>query len=400
MLAQIAFDPENEHILYGVGSTRGSLFPNKTHGGGSSDAVVFKLNATSGELLDGVQFGGGTDDFGTGLVFDSSSGVVFASISTKRQIGEYSLSNFHLYKLTKSLEMLGDVLLRSFSREVTTGFAAHPTLKNTLLACGESRLDSRNGFDMFLKRVVTEFDASNISSVEMDIDEVKENEYTRRYGSRDGKHDYASTMKILRGGGVVLGGYSEGSFSEQNSNSLSGVLALIDARTGQLVDTRQMKGRVEGGWTDIVAMEMSMDEEWILYTGATIEGNGSKHIHIGMHGTSADWRRVFGADASSTPTPSVSSVVGGKGVGAMKDELSQGAMIGIGMGCAVVVVAAVVAIVWWGCIMRKRRTVAMYEYDRGRMEDATTTSTGAKKGRLRRTEATVVRQGENCGGLV
>lgn len=357
----LAVDPKDENIIYATGFTTGNLFPNifndnynvsangnEAPSGKLSDAFLFSFRAEDGLILYKTQFGTQFADQGAGIVVsDKEDGPIFVSVTTDRKIGQYTFGNFHLYKFTRRLTPLGDVLLRTYSREQVSGFKQHPMLPGSLLSCGSSWLDSRNGYDVFVKRIVRAFDNSSIGSSQVDIDEVGADEYTRRIQSSDGSHDYASAMVIdAVSGRLIVSGYTAGSFAKGASNVgvLAPFIGSVNPLDGTLTDAKQLDVGSKKGWVEILCITMSSGKRGVYYVAKeSNESTNQFHLAIGSFDFPKSWKTPIAfTSASQKPTPSPKrELQKSNGV-----EKGLPLMMIIGVGCgAVALVLIVVAIV-------------------------------------------------------
>lgn len=242
----LAFDPANPDVIFAAGYTTGDLF--KTANSTSkdravdADAFIVAVSASNGTVLSARQFRSQSSipDYAADIyVSPEASGPVFVSVLSFKQYGNFKFGNFHLYKLSRDLKPLGDILLQSYSRETLVGFAGHPFLPNNLFVAGSSILDVHKGQDVFLKRVFSRFDSSNIGSSEVTIEDVSDGEYTRRYGSLDRRNDHAGAMVVHSlTGRLILGGYTQGLFvggDGQNSSNSDDMAATDPNGSGSLV---------------------------------------------------------------------------------------------------------------------------------------------------------------------
>lgn len=242
----LAFDRTNPDVIFAAGYTTGDLF--KTANSTSkdravnADAFIVAVSTSNGTVLSALQFGSesSTPDYAADIyVSPEASGPVFVSVLSFKQYGNFKFGNFHLYKLSRDLKPLGDILLQSYSRETLAGFAGHPFLPDNLFVAGSSFLDVHKGQDVFLKRVFARFDSSNIGSSEVTIEDVSDGEYTRRYGSLDHPNDHAGAMVVHSiTGRLILGGYTQGLFVGSdcdNSSNFDDMAATDPNGSGSIV---------------------------------------------------------------------------------------------------------------------------------------------------------------------
>lgn len=307
----LAIDPKDENIVYACGFTSGNLFPGREENAtGLSDAILFSFHAANGSVIHKRQFGTEFADHATAIVLpDKEDGPLFVSVTTERQIGQYAFGNFHMYKFRKSLSPLGDLLLQTYSREQLVSFRVHPILPNTLFGSGSSWLTTRNGYDVFVKRVVRAFDNSEIGSQAVDIDEVGTDEYTKRIQSEDGSHDYASGMIIdPETGRLIICGYTAGIFAPAAAKRgiLAPFLAVVDPVDASLTDAKQMLLRTENSWAEIASVTMDAGNSGVYYVAKeSNETTNQFYISIGYFGFPALWKTSvsFAASQKATPSP-------------------------------------------------------------------------------------------------
>lgn len=357
----LSFDPKDENLIYGTGFTSGNLFPGKAvDASGLSDAILFSFSASEGVVIHKRQFGTVYADQGTGIVLsDKENGPIFVSVTTERQIGQYAFGNFHMYKLKRDGTPLGDLLLRTYSREQMASFQQHPMLPGTLIGAGSSWLDSRNGYDIFVKRIVRVFDDSNIGSKEMDIDEVRDEEYTKRIQSSDGSHDYASGMLVdSQSGRLVISGYTAGAFApgSRKRGVLAPFVASIDPLDASLTDAKQMEMETEESWVEITCIAMSNGQRGIYYVAKkSNEETRQFHLDVGTFGFPKQWKSVISIAPSPDPTPTPKTDGDKSNVKTKKKvpvAIIAGA-VGGGVGLVLLIIAIIVSV-----RMKKRSNAA------------------------------------------
>lgn len=396
----LAMDPKDENIIYGTGFTSGSLFPGREmDASGLSDAILFSFYATNGSVIDKRQFGTEFADQGTGIVIsDKENGPVFVSVITERQIGQYAFGNFHMYKFRRDTHPLGDLLLRTYSREQMASFREHPMLPGTLIGSGSSWLDARNGYDVFVKRVVRAFDDTEIGSKAVDIDEVSDEEYTKRIRSADGSHDYASGMIVdSESGRLIISGYTAGAFAPGSSKNgiLAPFVAAVDPLDASLTDAKQMQLPSEKSWVEIACITMITGHRGIYYVAKeSNETTNQFHLAIGSFGFPAFWKTPIKIAASPDPTPSPKTD-NDKSNPVTKSKASLAIIIGSVCG-GLVLTLAVIALAM-GVSMKKRSRAAMvYDPEKPRPRPSTTK---VPKERTSPTAGPKV-EGSNASGLV
>ena len=268
-VSELMFDPLDSNLIYATGFTGGNLFDGHRNSDIAADGILFSFSADAGKVVNGIQFGTAFSDQGTGIVVSNTmTGSIFVSATTERKIGQYTFGNFHLYKFDKQLNPLGNLLLKTFSREENSAFVAHPTLSNNLFSSGSSWLDTKNGYDVFVKRIVTPFDNVDIGEFEVNIDEVDREEYTRRYRSTDGSHDYCSGALLDPDSGrLVVTGYTGGSFVSGSSSKgiLAPFVASVDPVDGEMTDAKQLQLKAETDWIEIASSALTPTRDGIYY---------------------------------------------------------------------------------------------------------------------------------------
>ncbi|CAN8061843.1 unnamed protein product [Agarophyton chilense] len=346
-VTHLKIDPTNETIVYATGFTTGNLFQGRPQSeDGLADVILFSFSTVDGTVLWGTQFGTDFADLGIGVVVtDEESGPIFVGGITNRRVGQFSFGNFHLYKFSRTGSTLGSLLLRSYSREQLVGFQKHPTLPNSLLALGSSWLDIRNGYDVFVKKVIRGFDLSDLGYSEVDIDDVGEGEYTVRLQSADRSHDYASGLLIdNRTGRLIISGYTAGSFENNTVNNgvLAPFIASVDPLNVYAYEAVQLELVGVDAWVEIAAIEMNSDRSGVYYV-AKEKNQSSNQFHtvIGSFGFPLSWKNPIRIPAPPSPKPSPSPRTDGSKSNAL--QLSPPVIAGIA--CGGVVSALVVLFV-------------------------------------------------------
>ncbi|KAI0558185.1 hypothetical protein FGB62_228g027 [Gracilaria domingensis] len=318
-VTHMKIDPANDSIIHATGFTTGNLFQGRPQGGdGLSDAILFSFSAVDGSVLWGAQFGTEYADHGIGIVIeDGEDSPIFVGGTTERRVGQFSFGNFHLYKFSRSGINLGSLLLRSYSREQLVGFQRHPMLRSSLLAVGSSWLDIRNGYDVFVKKIIRGFDQSDIGFSEMDIDDVGPGEYTVRLQSADKSHDYASGLLVDdQSGRLIISGYTAGSFAENTVNNgiLAPFIASVDPLNVSAYDAEQLELIGVDGWVEIAAIGMNADRDGVYYVAKEKnETTNQFHTVVGSFGFPVSWRTPItiptspSPSASAPPTPTESA---------------------------------------------------------------------------------------------
>lgn len=401
-LTAFSQDPRDDNVIYGTGYTSGNLFPGKEiDSNGLSDAILFSFSASDGTVVHKSQFGTKFADQGTDIVLsDKDDGPVFVAVITERQIGQYAFGNFHMYKKKRDASPLGDLLLRTYSREQMASFRNHPMLPGTLIASGSSWLDSRNGYDVFVKRVVRAFDSSQIGSKEVDIDEVSEAEYTRRLHSEDGGHDYASGMIIdPESGRLILSGYTAGAFAPGASKMgiLAPFVAVVDPLDATLTDAKQMKMSSANSWVEISCITMAAEKRGIYYVAKeSNETTNQFHLSVGSFGFPASWKNKITIAPSPDPTPSPKTGDQDKSGASVKKRAPLAIIIGSVCGGVVLILVVVATAV--GLRMKKRSKAAkVYDPDK-KAKPSKSRQTQVKKGQEPSDRPNV--EGSNATGLV
>lgn len=399
-VTSLAVDPEDENIIFATGFTSGSLFPGRAmDASGLSDAILFSFSATNGTVIDKRQFGTEYADQGTSIVIpEKEGGPVFVSVITERQIGQYSFGNFHMYKFRRDTKPLGDLLLRTYSREQMASFREHPMLPGTLVGSGSSWLDARNGYDVFVKRVVRAFDDSEIGSKAIDIDEVSDDEYTKRIQSPDGSHDYASGMIVDSDSGrLIISGYTAGAFAPGASKNgiLAPFVAAVDPLDASLTDAKQMTLASSKSWVEIACITMTTGQRGIYYVAKeSNETTNQFHLALGSFGFPAFWKTPIKLAASPDPTPSPKTDNGKTNPVAQK-KAPLAIIIGSVCGCLLLILA-VVALAMGVSMNKRSRAAKVYDPEKQRRQPSPST---APKERAGPTSGPKV-EGSNASGLV
>lgn len=395
----LAMDPRDENVIYATGFTSGSLLPGREmDASGLSDAILFSFSATSGAVIDKRQFGTEYADQGTGIVIsDKENGPVFVSVITERQIGQYSFGNFHMYKFRRDTHPLGDLLLRTYSREQMASFREHPMLPGTLIGTGSSWLDARNGYDVFVKRVVRAFDDSEIGSKAVDIDEVSDEEYTKRIRSSDGSHDYASGMIVdSESGRLIISGYTAGAFAPGASKKgiLAPFVAAVDPLDASLTDAKQMTLKSSSSWVEIACITMATGQHGIYYVAKeSNETTNQFHLAVGSFGFPALWKTPITIAASPDPTPSPKTE-NDKSNPVAKKKAPLAIIIGSVCG-GLILILAVVALAMGVSMSKRSRAAKVYDPEKPRQPS----TSKAPKERAGPTSGPKV-EGSNASGLV
>lgn len=304
----LAHDPTNSSLVYATGYTTGGLFGAATDTNAVlSDAIVFAFSADDGSIVYQRQFGTAFSDYGNAIVVSSEKdGPIFVSVVTERKYGDFSFGNFHLYKFTRSLSPLGDVLLRSFSRESVSAFVSHPILDDSLLVSGYSLLDEVAGYDLFVKRVVRPFNAVNMGSSEIAVDEVRSDEYTHRWGSGEKTHDYATDMLVHPSSGrLLVGGYTSGTLAKdiENGGEAAPFIACVDPIDASMSGVSQKSISVANTWIGLEAMVLSDDADSVYYAFKELDLESNQFFtSIGLFRIPDGWTsRIV---VPPTPSPS------------------------------------------------------------------------------------------------
>lgn len=363
----LAQDPENKSVIYATGFTSGDLFPGKKIGSSAlSDAILFSFYAKNGSTIHKRQFGTYFADQGTDIVIsDRADGPIFVSAITEREIGQYAFGNFHMYKLGRDLSPLGDLLLRTYSREQMSSFDQHPLLPSTLIALGSSWLDSRNGYDVFVKRIVRAFDSSEIGSKEADIDEVSDGEYTKRLRSEDGGHDYASGLIIdPESGRLIVSGYTAGAFApgSQKTGILAPFIAAVDPMDASMTDAKQMKLESAKSWVEISCIAMATASRGVYFVAKESNVTSNQfHLAVGTFGFPALWKNPITIAPSPDPTPSPKTGAQGQTATKVSSSVPVIAII-VGSVCGGVMLALIVVAIVIGIRIHKRsKTAKVYD---------------------------------------
>lgn len=311
-ITALAVDPIRRNVIYAAGYTTGGLFrAHPTEGAVQSDAILFAFSATDGSILEQRQFGSSDPNYASAIVVSTDvGGPIFVSTVTEKKYGNYKFGNFHLYKFSRSLAPLGDILLRSYSREVVTSLVKHPMLSNNLFAAGSSWLDQINGYDVFLKRIVRFFDNASLGSQELAIDDVGSNEYTRRYGSMDRRDDFSEAMIVHPKSGVLLiGGYTQGAFmsSVRTDGILAPFIMGINPMDASTRGIRQAPA-ITDSWEELTAVTLSADGEKVYYSLKVLNDTTTQfYTAIGMLNLPAAWKIPIEVPPSPSPTSSPST---------------------------------------------------------------------------------------------
>lgn len=397
-ISSMKIDPRNETVVYATGFTSGALFPGReANPDGTSDAILFSFSTENGSILSKRQFGTNFADQGAGIVVsDIEEGPLFVSVVTERKIGQYTFGNFHMYKFRRDGTPLGDLLLRTYSREQVSSFGEHPLLPGTLLSLGSSWLDTREGYDVFVKRIVRPFDNSNIGTTEVDIGDVGVGEYTKRIPSSDGSHDYASGMIVdAESGRVIISGYTAGTFAPNSLKRgiLSPFIGVVDPLEGSLTGAKQMELETNRSWVEIASIAMANGKRGVYYAAKeSNEESNQFHIAIGTFGFPLPWKTMISIAASPDPSPSPKT--GSGGTNQLAKKKSPVAIIA-GSACGALVLAVASAAIVMG-VRTRQRSKALKAYN----ADKVTPPPTMKPGNIapRPADAPLV-EGSNVSGL-
>lgn len=308
----LAVDPNNDDIIYAIGYTSGSLFSSASvQNSVLTDAIIFAVSASNKTILYNRQFGTTYSDYGTSVVIsEDRDGPLFVSVITELRYGQFALGNFHLYKFSRKLEPLGDMLLRSYSHEVVSSFKTHPLLQDSLFVSGYSWLDEANGYDAFFKRISQPFDNRTIGSFELGIDEVGAGEYTHRFGSHDKRNDFISDMIVHPGSGRLLAsGYTAGEFAKdaRKVGETAPFIACVNPVEGSLTDAIQLQPHSSRARIEIAGIGLHPDRQNLVYAVNNLdEETGTFAVVIGKFGIPEAWRERI--EIAPTPTRQPSAV--------------------------------------------------------------------------------------------
>lgn len=348
----LASDPARDDVIYGAGYSTGGLFrPLSTDSAVQADAILFAFSVSNGSILAQRQFGSSNPNFATAIIVSSNvDGPIFVSVVTEERYGNFKFGNFHLYKFSRDLEPLGDVLLRSYSRESVLSFAMHPMLRGNLFAAGTSWLDEVRGYDIFLKRVIRPFDNSSIGSEEFAIDNVGKDQYTKRYGSRDNRDDFTGDMVVHpESGRVFIGGNTQGAFT--NAARRGGVLVpfivCIDPINASITHSMQEEATSADSWVELAALTLSGDGNAVFYASKVLNETTNQFFTVvGAFDIPSSWLIPISVPLTPSPTgtplssvdPRNSAASGGFPIGAV--------VIGVCGGIVAIVVLIIIVVVW------------------------------------------------------
>lgn len=308
----LAVDPDNDDIIYAIGYTSGSLFSAASvQNSVQTDAIIFSVSASNKTILQKRQFGTTYSDYATSVIISADrDGPLFVSVITELRYGQFALGNFHLYKFSRKLEPLGDMLLRTYSHEVVSSFKTHPMLQNSLFVSGYSWLDEANGYDAFFKRISQSFDNQSMGSFELGIDEVGTDEYTHRFGSHDKRNDFISDMIVHPDSGRLLAsGYTAGEFAQgaKKVGETAPFIACVDPVKGSLTDAIQLQPQSTQARMEIAGIALHPDGESLVYVGNDLnEETNTFAVMVGTFGIPEAWRERI--EIAPTPTRQPSSV--------------------------------------------------------------------------------------------
>lgn len=308
----LAEDPDDNDILYVTGYTSGSLFsaatvPNSV----LTDAIIFAISVSNKTILYKRQFGTTSSDYATSLVVSAGrESPLFVSVITELRYGQFALGNFHLYKFSRTLDPLGDMLLRTYSHEVVSSFEAHPMLPDSLFVSGYSWLDEANGYDAFFKRVSQRFDNKSIGSFEVGIDEVGKDEYTQRFGSHDKRNDFISDMVVHPiTGRLLASGYTSGEFanSARKVGETAPFIVCVDPVEGSMTGATQLQLTSARARVEIAGIGLHSDGKNLVYAVNDLDEETSRFsVAIGIFEIPSEW--MDSIKIAPTPTKQPPSV--------------------------------------------------------------------------------------------
>lgn len=355
--------------LLAVGYTGGTLFPSTTSSSTNDndneqrkmEAFAVTLDADTGDLDSGVQFGNERDDTSPVDVTRVNDSSLVVTAHTQRRYGNIHISNVELFALSlPSLAVVASVLLKSYSREVVAAVRSHNGLPDAVLVAGFSYLDARHGFDMFVKRV--DVPSPSLLGTELGFDHSG----TARYGSENGRDEVVHSAIVLghhnnnnneEDGGLIMAGHTNGGFFFKDNSSLVEE-SENDGATTTLVPfvvcVHPVEKRIVGAelfvrsngneerHAELAAIARVNDSVLVYVLNVLDHTSGQFHIATGAFQVPRHWADVRVRDL---PTSSAQSEPKAEDVNEpKKSSVGVGVIGGVGAAAALALVVAIVCV--------------------------------------------------------
>lgn len=224
----LAVDSNND--IYVGGSTSSAISATSGFAGGN-DALVLKLNGTSGALTDSTVFGTSGNDVIRGLAVDGNNDLI-AAVEQAGDASVVRISSSNLANQTASVNLGslgggGEISNLSIDTTNSKVYVSGVTTNATLNASGAATVNetASGGLEGF----VSGLSFSGTSTLSADF---------TTYLSTSGTDSVADVT--VNGGKVYVAGSTNGTLSgEQARGSIDGFVARIDGTSGALEDTQQ-----------------------------------------------------------------------------------------------------------------------------------------------------------------
>lgn len=228
--AAFALAVDSNDDVYVGGSTSSAISSTSGFAGGS-DALILKLNGTTGALTDSNVFGTSGNDVIRGLAVDGNNDLI-AAVEESGDASIVRISSADLTSQTASVNLgsLGSGgEISNLSVDTTSGkvYVSGVTTNSSLNASGAATLNetANGGLDGF----VSGLSFSGTSTLSADF---------TTYLSTSGTDSVADVT--INGGKVYVAGSTNGTLAgEQSRGSVDGFVARIDGTSGALEDTQQ-----------------------------------------------------------------------------------------------------------------------------------------------------------------
>ena len=305
-------------FLFVTGLSGGVMFEDKNLGKG--DLFLAKVDTRTGRVIRGRQFGTSERDLAKELLIASKNGNVvddgpiYVGSIVERNIGQYKIGNFQLYKFTQDLEDLGSLTVKTFADEKLTTVLSSSNFTNTLYVNGYSWLDQYAKNDIYLKKLKLGFDKSPMGTLEKLQDEISNPEYVARIGSQDNGDDISAAIEFdKRTNKLVMAGNTGGSFTGDavNNAPIAPFIAVFDPNNGKLLHSSQVNLYRSSSWielSDVIVDNYEGDGNYLFLSRQINETTQQFFTVVGNFLVPESWKApiVPVSDEESRPTPSAS----------------------------------------------------------------------------------------------
>lgn len=228
--AAYALAVDSNDDIYVGGSTSSAISASSGFAGGN-DALILKLNGTTGALTDSNVFGTSGNDVIRGLAVDGNNDLI-AAVEESGDASVVRISGSDLTSQTASVNLGplgggGEISNLSIDSATSKVYVSGVTTNSALDASGSATVnETANGG---LEGFVSGLSFSGTSSLSADF---------TTYLSTSGTDSVADVT--VNGGKVYVAGSTNGTFSGEDSRgAVDGFVARIDGTSGTLEDTQQ-----------------------------------------------------------------------------------------------------------------------------------------------------------------